>query len=615
MKKIKSCFIMITMMVFGFFVFMNNVADAAIENFEVEGVTTSTLEESYIDEFGKKHFYFEDYTIGEEPVIKSTNEYEENSVSELTITFSGVGEVSFEYLVSSETGWDEFLVFINDDSNPVVNESGLEGWKTFRWYNGDGGETVTIRVQYSKDVSNYDNDDCCYLKNLSFDQTEYSPLLQVSIDGKNYTNDFSDFVYFIYNSNDGVVAFSSDVYDINDYAISVKLNGVNVIGNDYSYNLKTAEGYNVTKNVVTIEYDYNAGSQDYKAQTFTFYYNADLNDVITGVNFGIENDKDYPFILVERGEGESKEKVISSTNKASASSSKIDFTFSGNGQVSFDYLVSGKQDFDFIKIYVNGLLHTEVSGVMTEFSNFTYMFFGGYQANVITVEYSKNENQYVLSDENAIYLKNIQFLVFDYVDVPSVSLNGEIVNDGDTIILSGSSHSLTLGEMDENTSVEVYLGVYDGETTNILPSDENDKTGPYVLNLSEDINVVVLIFSKENHVSRNLTFYIINETIEDVFGFGNDEVEPFVQTVLNDEVVVKTNIEGKDSTTTSISYTATTSGVLTIEYMVSTEVNDYFIVSVNDEEVYLDSGIKPWQVYELVLKAGDDVVISYVKDF
>lgn len=625
MKKIKLYFIMLVMMVFGAFIFTNNWVDAAIDNFKVEGVTTSTINDTYTDvDTGVKYFPFEDSNKDDFDVIKSTNEGVVESISELTITYSGIGEVSFDYMVSSEFGWDDFHIYVNDNREPAVMDSGLGEWKSFKWYNGDANATVTITIKYIKDISNNQNDDCCYLKNISFDETMYTPLLQVNLDNNNYTDNFSNFVYFGSGAEyTGVMTLSSlnADYELSDYKIEVIFNGNDVAGKEYSYNLKEQTNYNVSKNSVSITYSYGK----YKTQSFTFYYNADLSEVISGEQYGYENDVDNPFVLIERGEEGNKEKVISSTNEASGTTSSISFGFEGSGQISFDYLVSGKEDFDFIKIYVDGLLHTEVSGVMAEFANFTYSFYGGNQTNIITVEYCKLENQYVLDDENAIYLKNISILEYDYVDVPSVSLNGSVVEDGETIVLSKTENAISLGEMAESVNVSIYLGYENalGEsvTETIFTSEVEEgktftgnKQGPHNFTISADVNTIVISFSAENSVPRSMTFYIVKEAVEDVFIFDNDEENPFVRTVVDNEAVIKTNIEGKDSTQTTISYTAVTRGEITVEYKISTEDYDYLVIKVNDTEVLRDSGDKSWQMYIFEVKASDVVTISYIKD-
>lgn len=624
MKRFKSCFIMLAMMVFGAFIFTNNWVDAAIENFKLEGIETSTLSEGYTDEGGVQHFPFEDAYMGEQVVIKTSNQSVVNSVSELTVTFNDVGEVSFDYLVSSEDGWDVFFIYVNGIDAPVVKESGLGSWKTFKWYN-ETNTTVTISVKYLKDVSNNANDDCVYLKGLSFNDKKYSPLLKVSVDGKDYTDDFSGFVYFDYN-NKGVLSFSSlnAEYDLNDYTIEVKLNGEVVTGDSYSYNLKNENKYDLSKNVVSITYIYNVG--EYRYQNFEFYYNAALSAVINGAYYELDNDLNNPFILTERGEGENKELVIASTNKDSDTSSKFSIGFEGSGQISFDYLVSGKKDFDFIRIYTDGVLHTEVSGVMEEFSNFTYSFYGSRQVNVITIEYYKSENQYVLSDENAIYLKNISVLKFDYVDAPSVSLDGKIVENDEIIVLSGKKHAISFGDMSDSIDVNIYLNHENenGEmvdevifTSEVEEGEEftGNKKGPHAFVIGKGLNTITISFSAENSVSRTIVFYVVEEEIDDVFIFDNDEQYPFVRAILDKEIVIKTNIEGEDGESTSISYTSTARGELTIEYMVSSESVDYFIVSVNGEEVLKDSGYKPWQLYTLELKVGDVVTLTYSKDY
>ena len=69
------------------------------------------------------------------------------------------------------------------------------------------------------------------MKGLSFDNTLYSPLLNFSIDGVVYNSE--SIIYYTYESNSGILSFANAT----NYNVVVKLNGVQVVGSEFSYNL------------------------------------------------------------------------------------------------------------------------------------------------------------------------------------------------------------------------------------------------------------------------------------------------------------------------------------------------------------------------------------------
>ena len=81
-------------------------------------------------------------------VIKSSN-VEDSTTSTLTLTFTGIGEISFEYLVSSEDIFDVILISVNDEV--YVEEGGLGQWTTFSWYSDNSESENIITVKYRKD--------------------------------------------------------------------------------------------------------------------------------------------------------------------------------------------------------------------------------------------------------------------------------------------------------------------------------------------------------------------------------------------------------------------------------------------------------------------------------
>ena len=70
-------------------------------------------------------------------------------------------EITFEYRVSSENGWDYFTILLN--GTQVVNIAGETSYQSYT-VTLNAGESLTL--QYSKDGSVSSGDDCAYIKNL-----------------------------------------------------------------------------------------------------------------------------------------------------------------------------------------------------------------------------------------------------------------------------------------------------------------------------------------------------------------------------------------------------------------------------------------------------------------
>lgn len=98
--------------------------------------------------------------------LTSTNKAH-GSTSNYTITATAPMTVSFNYSISSESGWDYLTIYVNGST--VVQVSGSQSGEYSRTLNT--GDTITFT--YKKDGSGSSGSDTAYITNLTFTSTEY----------------------------------------------------------------------------------------------------------------------------------------------------------------------------------------------------------------------------------------------------------------------------------------------------------------------------------------------------------------------------------------------------------------------------------------------------------
>ena len=76
---------------------------------------------------------------------------------------SGIGSLSFDWMVSSETNYDKLTFFVDGVSKGYI--SGSTDWKTME-YHLDGGGLHTLEWRYSKDGSVSSGSDCGWISNI-----------------------------------------------------------------------------------------------------------------------------------------------------------------------------------------------------------------------------------------------------------------------------------------------------------------------------------------------------------------------------------------------------------------------------------------------------------------
>ena len=95
-------------------------------------------------------------------VLQSTNKGHSSS-SSYVITANTTITITFEYNVSSESGYDKFYIYHNTTQKVV--KSGTSNSYTSYSITLNEGDTLTFK--YTKDGSQSSGDDCCYIKNLT----------------------------------------------------------------------------------------------------------------------------------------------------------------------------------------------------------------------------------------------------------------------------------------------------------------------------------------------------------------------------------------------------------------------------------------------------------------
>ena len=79
-----------------------------------------------------------------------------------SVTIENIGQISFDYQVSSETNYDWFNFYINETQN--IHESGSVS-NSFEY---ESNTPFNIKFEYIKDAGYDLNDDCVYISNIKY---------------------------------------------------------------------------------------------------------------------------------------------------------------------------------------------------------------------------------------------------------------------------------------------------------------------------------------------------------------------------------------------------------------------------------------------------------------
>ena len=127
------------------------------------------------------------YTSGNKGVNSST------STATFAFTTSSAGTLTFDYSVSSESGWDKLTIKINNGSanTPLVNAiSGTQSGS--KEYSLNANTSYTLTVSYSKDGSSASGSDQATISNITITSTLSSELAYTADSTYPYTSETAD---------------------------------------------------------------------------------------------------------------------------------------------------------------------------------------------------------------------------------------------------------------------------------------------------------------------------------------------------------------------------------------------------------------------------------------
>lgn len=100
------------------------------------------------------------------PCIMSSNQKKDGTTSEITIDAGSMKKgdtFSFDWRASCEEKYDTLSFYVNDEKTDTV--SGLTDWARYT-YTADRTGNCIFRIEYSKDMQTYTNDDAGYVRNI-----------------------------------------------------------------------------------------------------------------------------------------------------------------------------------------------------------------------------------------------------------------------------------------------------------------------------------------------------------------------------------------------------------------------------------------------------------------
>lgn len=140
--------------------------------------------------------------------LQSTNQYKHSTTSQTTITIvmPRDGKISFNYEVSSESGYDKMTILLDNAS--IIN--GISGEKDGTYLNDLASGSHSLVLKYQKDSDDNDNDDRAYLSNLKLTyDTPNNVIHYTSTSGYSYTIDHYTIKSNTYVNGLGELTFSS----------------------------------------------------------------------------------------------------------------------------------------------------------------------------------------------------------------------------------------------------------------------------------------------------------------------------------------------------------------------------------------------------------------------
>lgn len=510
--------------------------------------------------------------------VKTTNAYINTTISSLIVTAQLVQnqEFSIEYVISSESENDWFGFFVNGEEIERHSGTAITGWSTVNYTATADGE-YTFELRYTKDSSQNLGSDTLYLKNLQISSAEGDT--------------------------------SSNV--ISDIMVGGNLNGTATVRpNHHGFELVTE------------------GEETYLQSTNAGYHNS---SAVVDVDLFLE---------------------------------------AGTGLI-FDYKISSELGADILEVYVNEVSVATISGNLTSRWNTKYIFEASNTGNYkITFRYVKNSS--VNTGDDVVIIKNVRpGSISDQVGNQIIS-NGQVATndinfyEGTTgyTFIESSSDGVSFIQSNNNgasgSTSEIYTDLYmregDEFTFEFFVSSESNydklrfyangseifvrsgimssfesytyvasSTGEYTfkftyskdgsVNSGEDCARV-----KNVSVTRNLGDVA---NILEIGSLGLTVVEGFDFTIAeyNDLDCIMSSNAGQASSTSTISFDAVLNAgdTLFIKYIISSEANDVFTVSVDGVVVSSLSGTdnENWTELSVITAATSAtyrITLTYTKN-
>ncbi|MGN1227010.1 MAG: ZmpA/ZmpB/ZmpC family metallo-endopeptidase-related protein, partial [Christensenellales bacterium] len=386
----------------------------------------------------------------------------------ITLTTSKQGELSFAYKVSSETNYDKFT--INIDGTDVVTDSGDGDWVDYV-YTLDNS-THTIILKYAKDSSADRNDDCVYLRELSFSTNFLSVPADIVLNYEGATSNITEGIEIAHD----YINNSGRVYTLNiptlDEGVSAKLE---YNGNSYALTsgdntLPVFEGLNNTYSIVFTKTGYASAS-------VSFIIN--VSNVISGNNFGgltFVNDSTNAWeIIFHNG----KPAFKSTIEGMSSTLTTMTFSVVGPCIISMPYVVSSEPTWDKLIISIDDEEFLTDSGD-NNWANLMIPISSG--AHTLTVTYSKDSSanshlDCVMIGEPVVYEGNATVSVVSSNESLGAVTGGATVEIGNSVTLVAS--------VVEGNKFMYYKDAFD----NILSTDAT-----YTFYPTNDMNITAIFY-------------------------------------------------------------------------------------------------------------------------
>ena len=425
---------------------------------------------------------FAEVQLDNETVLASTNQGKGNSSATMTIMATQAGELSFDWKVGSESGYDWLDIKVNNVSTTTdtPSRSGTVDWTQFTRIVSTG-DVVTI--SYTKDSSGDKNEDTAWLKNfamapaytISLNVTPANATVVLKDSSGNTVTGGGNNTFTVL---DGTYSYEASAFGYETTQGTIQVNGANVSQDitltalptkKLTFNVSVPDGLNfdyvtielksgsVTMQAESDERSYKVPAGDYsytiehpQCDTITgtcTVTNADvtvsvtlqrkwvIGDYFSAANVAVDAENGtYGFVL----DSTDTSMLKSNNQEKGGSSATMTLTAKQAGMLSFSYKVSTEANYDKFNVTVNGAsLVTDASGE-GEWATASAIIAAGDK-----VVFTYKKDSYRDSNDDTVWLKSFSL-------APAY---------GVTFTVTPSDASIVLKDTSENT-IQPSNGVY-----------------------------------------------------------------------------------------------------------------------------------------------------------